>query len=152
MLLPLLPTIVKCENEDVHKHYWCIVQNKNWPVCLLISHYVSGQPISKWARRRHKLIHQTTYTVGFPRVFTLSIQLTELPFSIGGVRGRPVRAALSPLPASRRPAVLLPSGYQERSHRSAVSEWDPGQSLLAGSRPDGALRLELRTPETTAQF
>lgn len=72
-----------------------------------------------------------TYTIGF-HVFTHSFQLTELPFLIGGVRGRPLRAALSPLPASRRPAVLLPSGYQERSHRSAVSRYD--QSLLAGSQ------------------
>lgn len=65
-----------------------------------------------------KRVTQSAYVL---YVCTPSTRLTELPFLIGGVRGRPVRAALSPLPASRRPAVLLPSGDQERSHPSAVS-------------------------------
>ncbi len=102
-----------------HKKYQSTVQNWLEGYCLLT--YLSLRvwtPISKWARHRHKPIHQVSYTISL-HVCTRSIQLTELSFLTGGVAGRPVRAARSPLPASRRPAVLLPSGYQEKSHPSA---------------------------------
>lgn len=70
------------------------------------------------------------------------IRLTELPFLIGGVPGRLVRAALSPLPASRRPAVLLPSGYPERLHARAVSRWDHsgscGNEITMGCRTESS--------------
>lgn len=52
-----------------------------------------------------------TYTIGL-RAAARPVPLTEFPFLDTGALGRPVKTALSPLPFSRRPAVLLPSGIR----------------------------------------
>ncbi|MEQ2175393.1 hypothetical protein GOODEAATRI_017517 [Goodea atripinnis] len=95
-----------------------------------------------------------------------SAQLTEVPFLNRGTLGCPARAALSPRPVNRRPAVLLPSGNQERRHPQTSADnaghvrqergkterfqlnrrSPPGSRSLPQSRPESNLNLLRKHP------
>lgn len=113
---------------------------------LRLADQLAGEPAAAV-----KLIHRLTLLNNrLPAPAPAPAPLTELLSLMGGVGGRTERAALTPLPATRRPAVLLLSGRrrkvaspgdgaQQAGPRRGISGSGKTLEFTAGLRPRPAI-------------